>query len=196
MTPNHGDGCSPAFGSRACDWAKACGCHWDCDAPLFLDLSGKHPQLRIWAEAEKGRQDRKLPLTPDFAEWLLHTPEAQRRNRVFPILTRHSPRLMLPNEEGRVISAIGKKAGVIVNKDAGKYASAHDLRRSFGTRWAKRVMPAVLQKLMRHATIETTLRYYADLDADELAEDLWHEYSLHHEVPTARCPTSPPDRPL
>jgi hypothetical protein len=54
-----------------------------------------------------------------------------------------------------------------------KYASAHDLRRSYGNRWAKKVMPAVLQKLMRHESIETTMGYYVDLDADELAEDLY-----------------------
>ena len=54
-----------------------------------------------------------------------------------------------------------------------KYASAHDLRRSFGNRWAKRVMPAVLQQLMRHESIDTTMGYYVDLDADELAEDLY-----------------------
>ena len=34
-------------------------------------------------------------------------------------------------------------------------------------------MPAVLQKLMRHESIETTMGYYVDLDADELAEDLY-----------------------
>ena len=34
-------------------------------------------------------------------------------------------------------------------------------------------MPMVLQKLMRHDSIETTLRYYVDLDADEMAEELW-----------------------
>ena len=31
-----------------------------------------------------------------------------------------------------------------------KYASAHDMRRSFGDRWAELVMPAVLQQLTRH----------------------------------------------
>ena len=31
----------------------------------------------------------------------------------------------------------------------------------------------MLQKLMRHDAIETTLRYYVDLDADEMAEELW-----------------------
>jgi hypothetical protein len=55
----------------------------------------------------------------------------------------------------------------------GKPASCHDFRRSFGTRWAKRVMPAVLQQLMRHASVETTLTYYVALDTDELADELW-----------------------
>jgi integrase len=43
-----------------------------------------------------------------------------------------------------------------------RYATAHDLRRAFGTRWSKRVMPATLQKLMQHASIETTMRYYVE----------------------------------
>ena len=34
-------------------------------------------------------------------------------------------------------------------------------------------MDLVLQKLMRHDSIETTMRYYVDLDADEMAEELW-----------------------
>ncbi len=62
---------------------------------------------------------------------------------------------------------------MVVNAADGKTASAHDLRRTFGTRWAKRVMPAVLRKLMRHASIETTMGYYVDLDVDEMADDLW-----------------------
>ena len=37
-----------------------------------------------------------------------------------------------------------------------KTASAHDLRRAFGERWAARLMPAQLMELMRHETIETT----------------------------------------
>jgi integrase len=149
---------------------------WELDGRLFVDLAGKHPQLRIWAEAEKGRRDRKLPLTPDFAEWLLQTPQPQRTGIVFPIEAAHHEQ-MHDKYISHTICAIGKNAAIIVNKEAGKYASAHDLRRSFGTRWAKRVMPAVLQKLMRHSAIETTLRYYADIDADELAADLWKQYA-------------------
>jgi hypothetical protein len=56
---------------------------WEPDAGLFVDLAGKHPQLRIWAEAEKGRRDRKLPLTPDFAQWLLQIPKHERMGLVF-----------------------------------------------------------------------------------------------------------------
>jgi hypothetical protein len=34
-------------------------------------------------------------------------------------------------------------------------------------------MPAVLQKLARHADIATTMSYYVALGADEIAADLW-----------------------
>ena len=54
-----------------------------------------------------------------------------------------------------------------------KFASAHDLRRSFGTRWARQLMPAQLMVLMRHEDINTTMKYYVDLPASELAEELW-----------------------
>jgi len=57
-----------------------------------------------------------------------------------------------------------------------KYASAHDCRRGFGTRWAKRVMPAVLQRLMRHRNIDTTMKYYVGIQADDVAADLWGKY--------------------
>lgn len=146
------------------------------DAGFFVDLGGKHPQLRIYAEAKKGRRDRKLPLTPDFAQWLLETPQNERSGFVFPLPSLRHGEALERREVGKIVSQIGRKAGIIVNKAANKFASAHDLRRSFGTRWAKRVMPAKLQKLMRHSAIETTLRYYADIDADDLAADLWREY--------------------
>ena len=72
-----------------------------------------------------------------------------------------------------MISRIGEKAKVVVNKADGKYASAHDFRRAFGTRWAMKVKPMLLQKLMRHNSIETTMRYYVELDVDDMAEELW-----------------------
>lgn len=40
-----------------------------------------------------------------------------------------------------------------------KFASAHDLRGSFGERWSSRVMPQALMELMRHEAIETTMKF-------------------------------------
>ena len=60
--------------------------------------------------------------------------------------------------------------------DVKKTASAHDLRRAFGERWAARLMPAQLMELMRHETIETTLSYYVGRNAERTAAILWHEH--------------------
>ncbi len=38
------------------------------------------------------------------------------------------------------------------------------MRRSFGSRYAAVVPAPVLQRLMRHSDIKTTLTYYADVD--------------------------------
>jgi hypothetical protein len=81
---------------------------------------------------------------------------------------------------GQIVDKIGVKSGVIVNAIEGKHASAHGLRRTFGTRWARRVMPAVLQKLMRHANVQTTMQYYVDLNVDEVADSLWANHSATH----------------
>ena len=79
---------------------------------------------------------------------------------------------------GKRPGEIGKAAGVRVYvspKDPGKvkYASAHDLRRAFGERWAARLMPAQPKELMRHESIETTLRFYVGTDAQRTADAAW-----------------------
>jgi integrase len=95
---------------------------------------GRRPAFRIYAEAEKGHQDRVLPMTPDFAEWLLQTPEAERVGRVFKVNGLQTGEPISLERVGRLVSKIGKRAGVVVNRADGKFASAHDLRRAFGTR--------------------------------------------------------------
>ena len=71
------------------------------------------------------------------------------------------------------IGSIGKNAKIRVNADTGKFASAHDLRRSFGQRWAARVMPQILMQLMRHGDIGTTMKYYVGREAETTADVLW-----------------------
>jgi integrase len=149
---------------------------WDQDEPFAVDLSGKRPAFRIYAEAQKARRDEILPMTPDFAQWLLKTPEAERHGQVFKMIGLENGKPIAPRTVGRLVSKIGNKAGVVVNKAADKCATAHDLRRAFGTRWASRVKPAVLQRLMRHANIATTMGYYVALDAGDVADDLWANF--------------------
>jgi integrase len=163
---------------------------WDEDLPFSVDLTGRHPRFRIYAEAEKGRRDRLLPMTPDFSKFLLRTPEAQRHGRVFRMdgVYTHGP--ISPKRISRTISAIGRKAGVIVNKAQGKFASAHDLRRSFGTRWAPRVKPATLQLLMRHQSIETTLKYYVAQDADDVGDELWKSFAPQNKAKQGETSTT------
>jgi integrase len=171
---------------------------WDADAPFAVDLSGRRPRFRIKGEAQKSGQDELLPMTPDFADLLLQTPEAERHGRVFRLNEVETGTSISAHSVGQLVASIGKRAGAIVNAVDGKTASAHDLRRSFASRWAKRVAPAILQKLMRHASIQTTMGYYVDLDVDEMADELW----ANHPVTTARslpssnisgnnCPESP-----
>jgi integrase len=85
-----------------------------------------------------------LPIAPEFVEMLRKVPESQRVGKV--LKWKHT---ITPTK--KVIAQIGKKANIKVN--ATKFASAHDYRRSFGTRWAPKLTPADLKQLMHHAAI-------------------------------------------
>jgi integrase len=156
---------------------EALNLSWDDDRCLCVDLSGEFPMLRIRAELEKGNEDRLLPIAPEFVDFLLTTPQAARTGYVFnPVGSRSGERPSL-DWVSKVVAKIGKKAGVRVNSDGRtgkpKFASAHDYRRSFGERWAARVMPPILQQLMRHESIDTTLRFYVGQNAKNAATVVW-----------------------
>ena len=162
--------------------AESLELYWDRDDKLCVDLTGRFPMLQIPAELEKGHQDRCLPIAPEFVEMLLQTPGGKRTGRVFnPKAKRVKGPALLPHRVGELVSAIGKAAGVKVHTDPRtgrlKYASAHDLRRSFGERWSSRVMPQVLMELMRHESIETTLKFYVGRNAEKTAETLYEAVS-------------------
>ena len=149
---------------------------WDDDADLCVQLDGRRSRVRIWAEGEKGYRDRLLPLVPEFVVFLERVPEAERRGRVFKLERLDGSGLISSKRVCRIVSAIGGAAGIVVNEQLGKYASLHDLRRSFGTRWAAREAPARVMQLMRHEEIETTMQHYVAEQAHELGEELWRKY--------------------
>ena len=142
---------------------------------LSVDASGEFVKLRVPAEHEKGGRHRLLPIAPQFEAMLLSIPVEQRVGYVFnpkPARFRKYERATI-DVASKTLSAIGEAAGVVVaRKPDLKYGSAHDLRRAFGTRWAKLVTPAVLKELMRHASIDTTMKYYVGSDTDETARHL------------------------
>jgi len=155
---------------------EAIALSWDEESPFYADLTGRHPRFRILGKAQKSGRDEVLPMTPDFAKFLQAIPKSKRAGPVFDLPNNTTGKSFTLTEVCRIVSEIGDIAGVIVDRAANKFASAHDLRRSFGTRWAKRVMPAVLKRLMRHADISTTMGFYVEMDADEMAGELWSKF--------------------
>jgi len=146
---------------------------WDRDDKIRVDVSGDEVVLQIPSDLEKGNEDRTYPVAPEFAEVLLAVPPEERYGRVFPVKSRRGDGDLGLDAVSKLISECGVVAGVVVSRRGKvKYASAHDLRRAFGTRWARRLMPQELMKLMRHKSIETTLRFYVEIEAESLAKKM------------------------
>ena len=151
---------------------------WHSSDTLFLDFeSSKYPMFRINGSAEKGGKDRLLPMSPEFAKFV----ESHKQQDGFVFcpgrVSNGRKNDYRRNVEwiSLVGSRIGKQAAVSVSMKSSKQksASCHDLRRSFGERWAKKVMPQILKELMRHESIDTTLRYYVGTESERTAEILW-----------------------
>lgn len=169
---------------------EALSLSWDQPAGMRADLSGRRPMIRIHAADEKGRRDRILPMTPDFAEFLTATPEAQRTGLVFPLpkqIQKGGARWTI-SRVSEILSAVGRVAEIVVNDRTGKTVSAHDLRRSFGFRWSRLVMPAVLKELMRHEDVATTMQFYVGLDAESTADTVWDAWNSAGKEATEKAP--------
>lgn len=143
-------------------------------------IDRRRPMVWFPAGRDKSRRESSTPLTPDAIE-LLRT-EQNRDGYVFRFLGHKGRRLTREDTISKRFASFGKAAGVVTgfdHNDQPRYATAHDMRRSFGCRWAPRVSAAVLQKMMRHASIQTTMTYYADIAAVSIA-DAVHEAASHN----------------
>ncbi|QGJ70603.1 Site-specific integrase [Planctomycetales bacterium 10988] len=140
---------------------------WEFGSGFSLDFSGKHPCFCIEQEYQKGKRDELAPTTPDFADFLQQTPSVERHGKVFKI----AEKLTTTTIKNKV-RKLGERACVIVNPKTEGPAGCQSFRRAFATRWASRVRPPVLQKLMRHESISTTLAYYAQLDAEDIHQEI------------------------
>lgn len=151
---------------------------WETTADVSVMMQpGYRPAIRFKASGQKSRRAELWPCPPEFAELLEAIPEAERVGYVFKMKARsmHFGRLS-QDRVSKIIAEAGEKAGVLVDESTEKHATAHDYRRAFGTRWSKRVMPAMLQRMMRHREIGTTMSFYVTQDADEIADAMWTAY--------------------
>lgn len=142
---------------------------WSAGQPLSIDSTGKYPLVRILAEGEKAHHDRLQPITREFWDLLCETPLEKRYGSAFP-LSCGSKRAC------RIISDIGRKAGVITDPSTGKCATSHDIgRRALTTRLGERLTESQLAQWMRHESPETTRQYYNLPTAMALSAKLWGE---------------------
>ncbi len=156
--------------------------HWSDGQYIVPQWSkGKLPVLLIPAPMQKNDTEESIPLLPTLEAVLLETPKAQRFGWIFNPLSLQTKlgrkvRHQRPSAEwvSRILCRIGAKAGVIVQAAKGegkpKFASAHDLRRSCAERLANAGVPErEVAKVLRHADVETTRKYYAPGTVQESA---------------------------
>jgi len=135
----------------------------------LVDLDSPKPKISINQNAEKAFRNRLLPMPRDLADHFRSVPANRRNGLVFkwPMSRGYSTS---KRTVGCRISELGKLANVKVGQK--KYASCHDIRRSFGSRWSMLVQPFVLRTLMRHSSISTTERYYVTIESDRIADQI------------------------
>lgn len=172
--------------------------NWDGDEGLVLILAGRQSLLRIPGDNEKGAKNRLMPVAPEFVTFLEAAPERHRRGKVFrPLRPTGYPASV--NKASRIGTEIGEAAGVVTNVDPKtgekSFAALHDLRRAFGERWARRVMPADLQVLMRHESIDTTMKYYVGQNAQATSKTLWRAFDAATQPTPREEPADVPDTP-
>ncbi len=140
---------------------------WDSGQPLSIDAAGKFPLVRILSEGEKAHHDRLQPITPEFWDLLCETPLEKRYGPAFP-LPCGSKRAC------RIVSDIGRRAGVVTDPSSGKCATSHDIgRRALTTRLGECLTESQLAQWMRHESPETTRQYYNLPTAMSLSAKLW-----------------------
>lgn len=137
--------CGWLAGLRLSEAQKLCWEPFDC-LP-WLDF----PRRRVWIPAEfaKAVEDQWVPLDPELQRLLEALP--RQGEHVFPW---HE--LTQQGMSQRIID-LAKRAGVPL--------TMRSLRRGFGCRYAAIVPAQTLQRLLRHGSINTTLNFYANLDA-------------------------------
>ncbi|PHS05024.1 MAG: hypothetical protein COA78_15745 [Blastopirellula sp.] len=128
--------------------------------------------------SQKSNRRDEIPMVPDLEALLATVPEELRTGWVFhPEGKRNKDKRLKADWVGKRISAIGKKALVvsIPNEDgeAEKFASAHDLRRTFSQNLEDSgVEPIYISMVMRHKSYLTTKKHYNKGNISKASESI------------------------
>jgi integrase len=131
---------------------EALALEWDeTDKAPWLNFA--EDRIVLPAGFVKGDEDQWVPLDPVLREALNALP--RKGQKVFHFVAK----------DGHPLTDIAVSAQVRgLAKAAGVKLTMKSLRKGFGCRYAGKVPAQVLQKLMRHASIKTTMDYYANVD--------------------------------
>jgi integrase len=142
-----------------CGWlaglrlSEANALEWEeTDESPYVDFA--RDRIVLPAKVAKGKREQWVPLDPVLREALEALPRHGRK--VFHFIDERTGQPIKRNAISKRIISLARKAGVRL--------SMHTLRKGFGCRYAGKVPAQVLQKLMRHANIKTTMDYYANVD--------------------------------
>jgi len=122
------------------------------NAAPWVDLAGN--RIVLPAELVKSNEDQWVPLDPILREALLSLPRHGRR--VFCFIDATDGQEISPSAVSDRVGRLAKLADVPL--------TMHSLRKGFGCHYAAKVPAQVLQRLMRHASIRTTMEFYANVD--------------------------------
>jgi integrase len=134
---------------------EALALEWqETDRGPYLDSA--RDRIVFPAEVVKADEDQWVPLDPELWEVLNALPRLGRKVFRFDAVDGRGQREVCDITVSARVGDLARAAGVKLTMKS--------LRRGFGCRYAARVPAQVLQKLMRHASIKTTMDYYANVD--------------------------------
>jgi integrase len=142
---------------------------WNRDDPFAIDQAGEYWRFRIRNGAQKSKRAQLAPMAPEFCEWL--EGRKHRKGLVFGPLGKKGER-MRADTTGKAVSEIGEAAGIVTDEAVDRHATCHDFRRSFGDRWSRELSVVDLKAMMRHKSIDTTMKYYVGRDVDSISARL------------------------
>ncbi len=144
--------------------------------PIWANQSQQHSTILVPPSQKNGRL-QEIPMLPGLSELLLSVSDNNRKGFIVNLgLKSNRSKRLSSDKVSRVISLIGKEAGVVVKKAnkktevRAKYASAHDLRRGCATRLINSGVSAeTLKVVMRHADFVTTEKHYGAVRSAQAA---------------------------